>query len=115
MKLTEIRAALREIEVSPVKTLGQNFLHDQNLARWLVDQAEISTNDYVVEVGPGLGALTELLVEKCSHVLAIEKDTRLANYLCERLKQLPFAVININTLSFASPVLFPCPRVRLLC
>ena len=42
MKLSEIRHTLREIRVVPVKTLGQNFLHDQNLARWMVQQAGIS-------------------------------------------------------------------------
>jgi len=85
MKLSDIRATLQEIRVSPVKTLGQNFLHDQNLARWIVDQAEIIPDDYVVEIGPGLGALTELLLEEGARVLAIEKDTRLANFLHERL------------------------------
>jgi 16S rRNA (adenine1518-N6/adenine1519-N6)-dimethyltransferase len=55
MKLSEIRTTLQKIGVSPVKTLGQNFLHDQNLARWIVNQAEIIPDDYVVEIGPGLG------------------------------------------------------------
>jgi 16S rRNA (adenine1518-N6/adenine1519-N6)-dimethyltransferase len=54
MKLSEIRATLKEIGVSPAKGLGQNFLHDQNLARWIVDQAQINSEDYVVEIGPGL-------------------------------------------------------------
>src|SRR5437773_2690553 len=58
MKLSEIRTTLQKIRVSPVKTLGQNFLHDQNLARWIVTQAEIITDDYVVEIGPCLRALT---------------------------------------------------------
>ena len=48
MKLSEIDATLREIRVSPVKTLGQNFLHDRNLARWIVDKSELSPADYVV-------------------------------------------------------------------
>jgi Dimethyladenosine transferase (rRNA methylation) len=56
MKLSEIEATLREIRVSPVKTLGQNFLHDRNLSRWIVEKAELSSDDYVVEIGPGLGA-----------------------------------------------------------
>ena len=67
MTLSEIRATLKEIRVSPVKTLGQNFLHDQNLARWIVDQAQITAEDYVVEIGPGLGALTRFLLEKGAH------------------------------------------------
>ena len=62
MKLSEIRSTLKEIGVSPVKTLGQNFLHDQNLARCIVDQAQITPQDYVVEIGPGLGALTSFLL-----------------------------------------------------
>ena len=84
MKLSEISATLKEIGVSPAKALGQNFLHDQNLARWIVDQAQISGEDYVVEIGPGLGALTKFLLEKGAHVLAIEKDTRLAKFLRSR-------------------------------
>jgi 16S rRNA (adenine1518-N6/adenine1519-N6)-dimethyltransferase len=84
MKLSEIEATLREIRVAPVKTLGQNFLHDQNLARWIVEKAKITSGDYVVEIGPGLGALTELMVDRGARVLAIEKDRRLANFLANR-------------------------------
>ena len=73
MKLSKIRATLKDIGVSPSKALGQNFLHDQNLARWIVDQAQITPQDYVVEIGPGLGALTRFILEKGAHVLAIEK------------------------------------------
>ena len=64
MKLSVIRSTLQEIHVSPVKTLGQNFLHDQNLARWIVDRAQVTSGDYVLEIGPGLGALTKFLLEK---------------------------------------------------
>ena len=81
MKLSEIGATLREIRVSPVKTLGQNFLHDRNLARWIVEKAELTPEDYVVEIGPGLGALTEFVLESGARVLAIEKDRRLAEFL----------------------------------
>ena len=81
MKLSEIAPTLREIGVSPIKTLGQNFLHDRNLAQWIVDQAKIEREDFVVEIGPGLGALTEFALAKGARVLAIEKDKRLADYL----------------------------------
>ena len=114
MKLSDIRAALREIPVSPVKTLGQNFLHDQNLARWIVDQAQISSEDYVVEIGPGLGALTEFTLEKGAHVLAIEKDARLANFLRTRLGHGQLEVINIDALKFDPRSLFARRRVKLL-
>ena len=81
MKLSEIQQTLREIRVTPVKTLGQNFLHDQNLARWIVQQARISAGDFVVEIGPGLGAMTEPALATGAHILAIEKDARLADFL----------------------------------
>ena len=114
MKLSEISATLREIGVSPVKTLGQNFLHDQNLGRWIVEQAELTPRDYVVEIGPGLGALTELALEKGARVLAIEKDTRLANFLRERFRHPRLEVRNADALDFDVPTLFSQRRVKLM-
>ncbi len=114
MKLSEIRTTLQEIRVSPVKTLGQNFLHDQNLARWIIDRANLTPDDYVVEIGPGLGALTKLALEKGADVLAIEKDTRLANFLRERLSHSQLEVINADALDFNPQVLFSHRRVKLL-
>jgi 16S rRNA (adenine1518-N6/adenine1519-N6)-dimethyltransferase len=114
MKLSDIRATLQEIRVSPVKTLGQNFLHDQNLGRWIVDRAEIAADDYVVEIGPGLGALTKLSLEKGARVLAIEKDTRLANFLREHLDHPRLEVLNMDALKFDARVLFSRRRVKLL-
>lgn len=114
MRLSEIRITLPRIRVSPVKTLGQNFLHDQNLARWIVNQAEIVPDDYVVEIGPGLGALTKLALEKGAKVLAIEKDTRLANFLCESLSHPRLEVRNADALKFDPRVLFSHRRVKLL-
>src|SRR5882724_4098713 len=106
MNLSQITDTLREIHVSPVKTLGQNFLHDQNLIRWIIDRANLTPDDYVVEIGPGLGALTKLALEKGAHVLAIEKDTRLANFLCERLSHPRLEVRNADALKFDPRVLF---------
>ena len=114
MKLSEIRTTLQEIRVSPIKTLGQNFLHDQNLARWILDQTDITPDDYVVEIGPGLGALTKLVLEKGARVLAIEKDTRLANFLRERLGHPRLEVMNTDALKFDGRVLFSHRRVKLL-
>jgi 16S rRNA (adenine1518-N6/adenine1519-N6)-dimethyltransferase len=66
------------------KSLGQNFLHDQNQLRRIIDAAELTTGDKVLEIGPGLGPLTELLLENAGEVLAIEKDARLVDFLRER-------------------------------
>jgi len=114
MKLSEIRATLNQIGVSPVKALGQNFLHDQNLARWIVDQAQITSEDYVVEIGPGLGALTRFLLEKGAHVLAIEKDARLAKFLRARFGDERFKIVNADALKFDPLVLFAHRCVKLV-
>ena len=114
MKLSDIRATLQEIHVSPVKTLGQNFLHDQNVARWIVDQAQVTSDDYVLEIGPGLGALTKLILDKGAGVLAIEKDARLANFLRERFAHQRLEILNIDALKFDARVLFAHQRVKLL-
>jgi len=114
MKLSEIRTTLQKIRVSPVKTLGQNFLHDQNLARWIIDRANLTSDDYVVEIGPGLGALTKLALEKGARVLAIEKDARLANFLRERLSHPRLEVLKTDALDFDARVLFSHRRVKLL-
>lgn len=114
MKLSEIDATLREIRVSPVKTLGQNFLHDRNLARWIVEKAELSADDYVVEIGPGLGALTEFILESGARVLAIEKDQRLAEFLRTRFNNPRLEIVHGDALDFDLRPLFAETRVKLL-
>jgi 16S rRNA (adenine1518-N6/adenine1519-N6)-dimethyltransferase len=66
------------------KSLGQNFLHDANQLHRIVAAAELSAHDRVLEIGPGLGPLTEMLLENAGEVLAIEKDVRLVEFLRER-------------------------------
>ncbi|MBA3273795.1 MAG: ribosomal RNA small subunit methyltransferase A [Chthoniobacterales bacterium] len=114
MKLSEIESTLREIRVSPVKTLGQNFLHDQNLARWIVARAELTADDFVVEVGPGLGALTEVVLESGARVLAIEKDARLAGFLRERFATAQLEVLHSDALDFDVRTLFAQPKVKFI-
>jgi 16S rRNA (adenine1518-N6/adenine1519-N6)-dimethyltransferase len=74
--------AARGIQLT--KSLGQNFLHDQNQLRRIIEAAELSKADRVMEIGPGLGPLTELLLANAGEVLAIEKDARLVDFLRER-------------------------------
>ena len=64
---------------------GQNFLIDPNTARKIVDLADPQTSDVVLEIGPGLGALTSGLLERGAEVWAVEKDGRLAGILEEEL------------------------------
>jgi 16S rRNA (adenine1518-N6/adenine1519-N6)-dimethyltransferase len=114
MKLSEISPTLREIGVSPVKSLGQNFLHDQNIARWIVNQADLTKEDYVVEIGPGLGALTEFALAKGARVLAIEKDARLAKLLGARFAGERLEVVHGDALDSDVRALFTQQRVKIL-
>ncbi len=82
--------ATRGIQLT--KSLGQNFLHDGNQLRRIIEAAELKKTDKVLEIGPGLGPLTELLLERAGEVLAIEKDARLVQFLRERFSN-PQSVI----------------------
>ncbi len=84
MTLTEMRELLAKRDIQLTRSLGQNFLHDGNQLRRIVDAAEIQPDDQILEIGPGLGPLTELLLPKAREVLAIELDERLVEVLCER-------------------------------
>jgi 16S rRNA (adenine1518-N6/adenine1519-N6)-dimethyltransferase len=84
MKLSEMRQILDSGQIQLTKSLGQNFLHDGNQLRRIVAAAALNKSDSVLEVGPGLGPLTELLLAEAGEVLAIEKDGRLVSVLRER-------------------------------
>ena len=65
------------MEITPKKTLGQNFLINAGILEKIVDAAELNKDDTILEVGPGTGNLTRLLSEKAGRVIAVEKDHRL--------------------------------------
>ena len=88
MKLSEMKKILVERELRLTKSLGQNFMHDANQLRRIVRAADLKKSDKVLEVGPGLGPLTGLLLEQAGEVLAIEKDLRLVEVLRERFPAL---------------------------
>lgn len=83
--LTDMRAMLAARGLTPKHRLGQNFLHDQNLIRKLVDAACVTASDVVLEVGPGTGALTEALLERGATVVVVELDPDMAALIRERL------------------------------
>ena len=84
MNLSEMKRLLTERRIQLTRSLGQSFLHDGNQLRRIVEAAALTTTDKVFEIGPGLGPLTELLLQEAGDVLAIEKDARLAHVLLER-------------------------------
>lgn len=88
MKLSEMREWLDKRDIQLTKSLGQNFLHDANQLQRIADAGEVTQTDKVLEIGPGLGPLTELLLARAGEVLAIEMDLRLVNVLRERFPNL---------------------------
>ena len=83
----DIRARAAEIGLRPTKQLGQNFVIDPNTIQRIVREADISPDDVVLEVGPGLGSLTVALVPKAAVVVAIEIDGKLAAALPQTVKK----------------------------
>jgi 16S rRNA (adenine1518-N6/adenine1519-N6)-dimethyltransferase len=86
MKLSEMRDLLAKRDIQLTKSLGQNFLHDAHQLERIVAAAELTTADKVLEIGPGLGPLTALLLKQAGEVLAIEMDGRLVAVLQERFE-----------------------------
>lgn len=83
---SELLAFLESLGIKPKKALSQNFLIDQNILKKIVQTAHVRPGEQVVEIGPGPGSMTEMLLDAGADVIAIEKDRVLADAL-ERLKQ----------------------------
>ena len=94
MNATQIHEVLNKFDVSPSKSLGQNFLIDENIAKWIVSQLEITPDDCVVEVGPGTGALTEHMAPLCRKLILVEFDARLAEYQKNRWADTPHVEVH---------------------
>ena len=117
MTLTEIRQVLAARGLRPLKQLGQNFLHDQNMARWLAAEIVAGAPDGapLVEIGPGLGALTWVLLERGIALTVLEKDRGLCRFLEERFEhEIVAGQLNLREgdalellpkLDFSSPVI----------
>ena len=94
MNASQIHQVLDNFSVTPSKSLGQNFLIDENIARWIVSQLEITPEDCVVEVGPGTGALTEHMAPLCRKLILVEFDSRLAEYQRTRWADSPHVEVH---------------------
>lgn len=77
----QVRALAAELDLHPTKKLGQNFVIDPNTVRRIAALAGVGRDDWVLEVGPGLGSLTLALLEAGARVTAVEIDQRLADRL----------------------------------
>lgn len=95
------RSALGSLGAQPNKTLGQNFLLDKEALDSICEQANLQQEDAVLEIGPGLGALTVRLLARVGRVTAIEKDAKFAPFLSKKLKRDGFRVVEGDALDVA--------------
>jgi len=95
----EIKNLLSKYKTRPLKGLGQNFLIDKNVLEKIIEAADIKPTDNILEVGPGIGTLTQELAKNAEQVIAIEKDETMVKILKETLKDFNnIEVINIDIL-----------------
>ncbi|MDR2735289.1 MAG: 16S rRNA (adenine(1518)-N(6)/adenine(1519)-N(6))-dimethyltransferase RsmA [Puniceicoccales bacterium] len=94
-------SVLKDIGCAPNKRLGQNFLIDPNMIKKSVQLAGIQAGDNVVEIGPGLGALTMGLLDAGAKVFAVEYDRALYSFLCKNFSQNGlFSLLNGDAVEF---------------
>jgi 16S rRNA (adenine1518-N6/adenine1519-N6)-dimethyltransferase len=95
----QVKKLLRQSGLKARKNLGQHFLIDEAILSTIIEAAELSSKDTVIEVGPGLGILTTELARHAGNVIAVELDTKLASLLQRRLASLSnLRVINADIL-----------------
>lgn len=93
------------------KSLGQHWLTDLPTLEAICDAGNINSNDTVLEIGPGTGTLTEILVKKAKQVIAVEFDETLSNTLQGRIKSVNLTVVNQDILRFDLTTLPPNYKV----
>ncbi len=94
----QLWAILAELGIRPRKALGQHFLHDRSVVQRIVATAALAPDTLVVEIGPGLGILTEELARQAGQVIAIELDRQLAAHLAERFQDTNVQVLHDDAL-----------------
>jgi 16S rRNA (adenine1518-N6/adenine1519-N6)-dimethyltransferase len=112
----EVRAALREFEFRPRKRLGQNFLVHERVLEAIVDLLDLKTDDLVLEIGPGLGALTRRVIDRAAGLWAVEVDS----FLTRRLQQSDlianrkFHLISGDVLKVPLAEILPKQKIKLI-
>lgn len=100
-ELRRVREALAARGLSPRKRFGQNFLVREDLAERIVEHCHLHQEDVAVEIGPGAGALTPRIARRVRHLIAVEKDLGLVDYLHEEFGELPHvSIVSADFLEF---------------
>ena len=80
----ETQYILHKYKIQANKSLGQNFLIDDNVVEEIINSSRISKEDLIIEIGPGLGVLTNRLLQEAKYIIAVELDKRMVNILQDR-------------------------------
>ena len=97
--LEETRYIMKKYNIRANKSLGQNFLISEEVVEKIVESADIKEDELIIEIGPGLGTLTERLLEKAGKVICIELDTKMIKILEDRFSLYKnFEIINEDIL-----------------
>lgn len=95
----ETKFIMNKYNITANKGYGQNFLVDENIVNSIVEKAEVCKDDLIIEIGPGLGTLTSLLIEKAGKVICIELDPKMITVLNDRFSMYKnFELINNDVL-----------------
>jgi len=102
--MNDLKTILKKYDLKPNKLLGQNFLIDRTVLEKIIGAADLSKKDTVLEVGPGLGILTEELAKHAGGVIAVEKDKGLASFLQKRFGRVKnIDILQGDAMKFNSP------------
>jgi len=116
MKVDEIKKTCNKLGIYPSKKLGQNFLINQNIVEKIILASGLKKNDNVLEIGSGLGVLTQELIKKVDNLIVVEKDKKLAEYLTTNNKQLTtnnkIEIINDDILKIKNSDLFKNLKIK---
>ncbi len=85
--LSQTQNICQELNLNPTKSKGQNFLIERQIVDDIIKSSNLKSNEIVLEIGPGLGVLTQELLKQTKKVVAIELDKKLFNYLSEKFKR----------------------------
>jgi len=113
--ITSVRKMVAQYDIHPRKRLGQSFLEDLNIIEKIVALAEPAAGETIVEIGAGLGFMTEELAKRAGRVIAIEVDPRLAAILRERFTgQDRVEVVQMDVLKYDFSSVCPGERVKVV-
>lgn len=103
-----VKNLLKKYQLRPSKGLGQNFLIDKKVLGKIIEAAELKPEDTVLEIGPGIGTLTQELAKKVKKVIAVEKDKRMVEILKETLKDFKnVKIVKADIRNWTPPTLHP--------